>query len=107
MLRLQKGWHSLGRGLSFLKSLIRTCSVSVLLSVRDPGFPRRGRQPLTVGPKKLLGKIFAENCMKMKEFAPKGDATPPPWIRQSHLDAYFTRAQSKHCSRHYFPLLTL
>ena len=31
----------------------------------------------------LFGKIFAENCMKMKEFGPRGGLRPwlPTWIR--------------------------
>ena len=32
----------------------------------------------------LFFNLFAENCMKMKEFGPPGGASlaPPPWIRQ-------------------------
>ena len=35
---------------------------------------------LAEGKSLLFGKIFAENCMKMKETAPRGGA--PSWIRQ-------------------------
>ena len=41
-------------------------------SVVDPGFPRRGvSTPL--GKNLLFVKIFAKNCMKMKEIGPRGD----------------------------------
>ena len=45
-----------------------------------PGFPRRGRQALRMRQKLLFGKIFYENCMKMKEIGQKvGERlTPDP-----------------------------
>ena len=40
---------------------------------RIQDFPDARRQPLSLGQKNLLlGKIFAENCMKMKEIGQKG-----------------------------------
>ena len=42
--------------------------VSTLLSVADPGFPRRRRaNPSEVDENLLFGKIFAENYMKINE----------------------------------------
>ena len=33
----------------------------------------------------VILQFFAENCMKMKEFGPRGGASlAPPWIRQCH-----------------------
>ena len=54
-------------------------------------FPDTGCQPLNWGQNLLLGKIFAGNCMKMKEIGPRGGARPwhpldpsmPAWIPQS------------------------
>ena len=52
-------------------------------AVADPGFPRRvgGCQPLDSGQNLLFGKIFAENCMEIKEIGPGEGctslATPP------------------------------
>ena len=40
--------------------------------VVDPGFPRGGRQPLSLSENLLFGKVFARNCMKMKEIGPRG-----------------------------------
>ena len=61
------------------------CHSYLLQSVISGGsriFPRGGRQlPKWV----CLFIIFAENCMKMKEFGPPGGARvpgAPPWIRQ-------------------------
>ena len=52
-------------------------------AVADPGFSPGGGAPT---PKiAIIFQIFAENCMKMKEFGPQGGARPwrpPPWIRQ-------------------------
>ena len=53
------------------------------IAVADPGFSRGGGAPT---PKiAIIFHIFAENCMKMKEFGPPGGARVPggpPWIRQ-------------------------
>ena len=53
------------------------------LAVADPGFSPGGGAPT---PKiAIIFHIFAENCMKMKEFGPPGGARvpgAPPWIRQ-------------------------
>ena len=52
-------------------------------AVADPGCPKRGggggvvRQALIWDKNVLFGKIFTENCVKMKEFGP-GVPTPPP-----------------------------
>ena len=39
-----------------------------------PGFSDggRGRQPVSLGQKLLFDKVFAKNCMKMKESGPRG-----------------------------------
>ena len=49
--------------------------------VADPGFSRGGTPTPKLG---LFCKLFAEKCMKMKEFGPLGVRVPgiPPWIRQ-------------------------
>ena len=48
----------------------------------DPGFSPGGAPT----PKNaIIFQLFAENCMKMKEFGPPGGARvpgAPPWIRQ-------------------------
>ena len=52
-------------------------------SVADPGFSPGGAPTPKIA---IIFQIFAENCMKMKEFGPPGGArvpgAPPPWIRQ-------------------------
>ena len=51
-----------------------------IIIVADPGFSWGGTPTPKVG---LFCKLFAENCMKMKEFGPRGRPwRPPPWIRQ-------------------------
>ena len=56
--------------------------------VADPGFPWRrgeGEAKPSGGTSNLFDKIFAENCIKMKEIGPRGvGACLPcaPWIRQ-------------------------
>ena len=48
--------------------------------VADPGFPKGGGANPQGGDVNLLfGQKFPENCMKMKEFGPGGEAslTPP------------------------------
>ena len=55
--------------------------LSVPIPVADSGFPGRGHQPLRL--KNLLfDKIFAENCMKMKEIGPSEGVC----IRSTPLD---------------------
>ena len=44
--------------------------------VADPGFPSRGHQPLNLGQKPIICKIFAENSIKMKEIGPRRGAHP-------------------------------
>ena len=47
------------------------------IAVTDPGFPIRGCQPPSLGQQNLFfGKIFAENCMKMKEIGPGASVAP-------------------------------
>ena len=52
-------------------------------SVADPGFSPGGAPTPKIA---IIFRIFAENCMKMKEFgSPGGRASlAPPWIRQCH-----------------------
>ena len=51
-------------------------------SVADPGFPRGGcANPQGGGANLLFGHNCPENCMKMKEFGPRGgraSLVPPP-----------------------------
>ena len=50
-------------------------------SVADPGFARgEGGNPLCEGAKLLFGQKFPQNCMKIKEFGPRGGRIPgaPP-----------------------------
>ena len=50
--------------------------------VADPGFSPGGAPTPKIA---IIFHIFAENCMKMKEFgSPGGARVPgaPPWIRQ-------------------------
>ena len=42
----------------------------------DPGFTRRGCQPLNLRKNLLFCWIFAKNCMKMKETGPRDELTP-------------------------------
>ena len=39
-------------------------------------FPDRDANTWVWGENLLFGRIFTENCMKMKQFGPKGDAHP-------------------------------
>ena len=48
----------------------------------DPEFPRGGcANPQGGGANLLFGQITPQNCMKMKEFGPRGDHVP-----SAHLD---------------------
>ena len=52
---------------------------------RIQDFPQGGAQTPKIA---IIFQIFAENCIKMKEFGPPGEgARPwrPPWIRQWHV----------------------
>ena len=56
--------------------------MNVVKSVADPGFSPGGAPTPKIA---IIFHIFAENCMKMKEFGPPGGARvpgAPPWIRQ-------------------------
>ena len=49
-------------------------------AVADPGFSPGGAPTPKIA---IIFQIFAENCMKMKEFGPReGASLAPPWIRQ-------------------------
>ena len=53
------------------------------MSVADPGFLRWGPTPRGGSANLLFGKIFLENCMKMKEIGPREGGIPgPPWVCQ-------------------------
>ena len=57
-------------------------SVEFPSAVADPGFSPGGAPTPKIA---IIFHIFAENCMKMKEFGPPGGACvpgAPPWIRQ-------------------------
>ena len=46
---------------------------SIRLAVADPEFPRGGgANPQGGGANLLFGQKFPKNCMKMKEFGPRG-----------------------------------
>ena len=51
-------------------------------AVVDPEFPRGGgANPQNGGANLLIGQIFSQNCMKMKEFGPRRgrvSLAPPP-----------------------------
>ena len=50
-----------------------TTLIYALVSVADPGFPRREAPTLEFGPKAYyLARFFAKNCTKMKEIGPGG-----------------------------------
>ena len=49
--------------------------ILIMLPVADPGFSPGGAPTPKLG---LFCKFFAENCMKMKEFGPRGEARPAP-----------------------------
>ena len=57
---------------------LRSAPVDDQWRIQD--FPAGGGA-LAEGKSLLFGKIFAENCMKMKETTLRGDV--PPWIRQN------------------------
>ena len=60
-------------------------------TVADPGFSPGGAPTPKIA---IIFHIFAENCMKMKEFGPPGGgARPwrPPWIRQYSMLEFFRR----------------
>ena len=58
----------------FLSHVVTLCRVVVA----DPEFPRRGGGNFQGGDANLLfNQIFPENCMKMKEFGPRGGARVP------------------------------
>ena len=63
----------------------------IATSVADPGFPRGGgANPEGGGANLIFGQKFPENCMKMKEFGPRGGkraslAPPPPLDPPTYL----------------------
>ena len=50
---------------------------SIQEAVADPGFPGGGATPEGGAPTYYFAIFFAENCMKMKEFGPRGGSTRP------------------------------
>ena len=60
----------------------KIANISHKCTVADPGFPRGGDTNLQSGGANLLfGQKFLENCVKMKEFGPRGghaSLVPPP-----------------------------
>ena len=57
---------------------------------RIQDFPQGGAPTPKIA---IIFHIFAENCMKMKEFGPPGGARvpgAPPWIRQCYAKLNFT-----------------
>ena len=59
---------------------LKPCAVINQWRIQD--FPQGGAPTPKIA---IIFQIFAENCMKMKEFGPPGGgARPwrPPWIRQ-------------------------
>ena len=62
--------------------------------VGDPGFPRRGGEPLR-GRKSIIWPIFLENYMKIKKFWPRG--FPPPDPRNFGPEG--SLPQIRHCSQ--------
>ena len=65
----------------------------ITLPVADPGFPRGGGvNPRGWGANLLFGQKFPENCMKMKEFGPRG---AHPW--RPLLDSPMLAAQNPFC----------
>ena len=73
-----------------------------IYSVADPGFPEgEGHQPLSLGENLIFGKIFAGNCMKMKEIgsgrtSPTQSLDPPmSLIRTKYLFAYYSFNSTK------------
>ena len=64
-------------------------TTTLTFPVADPGFSPGGAPTPKIA---IIFHIFAENCMKMKEFGPPGGgARPwrPPWIRQWYCGAVF------------------
>ena len=67
------------------------CIGSELVSVADLGFPRGGgANPQGGGANLLFDQKFPKNCMKMKEFRPRGGARPwrPPPLRSANGYAF-------------------
>ena len=62
----------------FFTNWPKLAAMAMLASVADPGFPRGGgANPQSGGANLLLGQKFPENCMKMKEFGPRGGVRVP------------------------------
>ena len=54
---------------------------SIFQAVADPGFLRGlGAHPQGGGANLLFGQKFSENCMKIKEFVPRGGAPGTPLL---------------------------
>ena len=50
----------------------------VMLPVADPGFPRGGGANSPGGRQHTILPNFPKNCMKLKEFGPRGRPSRPP-----------------------------
>ena len=107
-MKLRKVWP--GRGAPGQPPWMGHCIVPLSTTVADPGFSPGGRQ---LPKSAIIFQVFAENCMKMKEFGPPGGARvpgAPPWIRQctikvsslvSRLDCHaYRNAPAKHSQLH-------
>ena len=59
------------------------CQHCLFGAVVDPGFPRRGHQPLILEQKPIIWQSF---CLKLQEnernWTESGVCLVPPWIRQ-------------------------
>ena len=71
---------------TILEDILLVESVIWEISVADPGFPRGGgTNPQGRGAKLLFSKKIPENCMKMKEFGPRGGcASLAPLLRSAN-----------------------
>ena len=67
---------------------VRMCASCRHRSVADPGFSPGGAPTPKIA---IIFHIFAENCMKMKEFGPPGGraSLAPPLGSANVGDAYF------------------
>ena len=73
--------HKQCQGVEFWTSYFPVLQGAIeALPMADSGFPKRGDvNPWVWGKNLLFGKIFAENCMKMKEIGPEGPVSLAPY----------------------------
>ena len=68
---------------------IESASNSSERTVADPGYTRRGMPTPGSGAKKpLIRQLFAENCIKLKEFKPKGGILGAAPVERPVIKAY-------------------